>query len=146
MFVAHHGTSLPTRPPLILVADDDEAMRTLLGTSLRSRNFEVRECRDGRELLHLLESDAKGTRTPSLIVSDLRMPGVTGLDVLHRLDRSLPRVPVILITAFGDPQTHRRAKALGAAAIIDKPFDLEEFHRQVTRALHADLSNGLSRQ
>jgi len=40
-----------------------------------------------------------------------------------------------LITAFGDAQTHKRAKALGAAAVIDKPFDLEEFHEHVTRAL-----------
>ena len=127
-----------SRPALVLIADDDEAMRSLLGASLRGQGFEVAECKDGRELMHLLQSEAQGVRTPSLIVSDLRMPGVTGLDVLHWLGRTLPQVPVILITAFGDAQTHRRAKALGAAAILDKPFDLEDFHAQVSVAMASD--------
>ena len=62
-----------SRPALVLIADDDEAMRSLLSTSLRSRGFEVAECRDGRELMHLLQSEATGVRTPSLVISDLRM-------------------------------------------------------------------------
>jgi CheY-like chemotaxis protein len=124
-----------TRPALVLIADDDEAMRSLLSTSLRSRGFEVAECRDGRELAHLLQSQATGVRTPTLIITDLRMPGLTGLDVLHWIGEHLPQVPVILITAFGDPRTHRRAKALGAAAVLDKPFDLEDFHTRLSTVL-----------
>jgi CheY-like chemotaxis protein len=120
---------------LVLVADDDPAMRSMLGASLRRRGLEVDECRDGTELLERLESLRLGDDRPSLVVSDLRMPDVTGLDVVHWIGRWLPEVPVILITAFGDAQTHKRAKALGAAAVIDKPFDLEEFHEHVTRAL-----------
>lgn len=121
-------------PPLVLIADDDEAMRSLLSTSLRKRGFEVTECRDGHELKRALRSD-DGSRMPSLIVSDLRMPGETGLDILHWVGRWRPEVPMILITAFGDPRTHRRARALGASAVIDKPFKLDDFHERVAEAL-----------
>ena len=128
--------------PLIVVAEDDKEMRNLLGASLRSRGFDVAEYRDGRELLARLESDAnEDVRIPSLVVSDLRMPGVSGLDVLHHMRRVLPDVPVILITAFGDDQTHRRAKALGAAAVVDKPFDLRTFHEEVSAALRSGGSS-----
>ena len=120
---------------LVLVADDDQAMRNMLGASLRRRGLEVDECRDGTELLERLENLRRGDGQPGLVVSDLRMPDVSGLDVIHWIGRWLPEVPVILITAFGDAQTHKRAKALGAAAVIDKPFDLAEFHEHVTRAL-----------
>ena len=60
-----------------------------------------------------------------LILSDLRMPALTGLEVLEFL-HDLPHPPFICMTAFGDPQTHETARKLGAAATIDKPFDLDE--------------------
>lgn len=126
-----------SRASLVLIADDDDAMRSLLRTSFRRRGFEVAECRDGRELKSRLQSEAQGLPTPSLIVSDLRMPGVSGLDVLHWLGRARLDIPFILITAFGDPQTHKRAKALGAAAVVDKPFELEDFHAKVAEVLRS---------
>lgn len=120
---------------LIVLADDDAAMRGMLGTSLRRQGFEVDECSDGKELIDRLEAARNGHRAPDLVVSDLRMPGLSGFDVLYWLQAWLPKVPLILITAFGDDQTHRRAAELGAAAIIDKPFDLHEFHDHVSRVL-----------
>jgi CheY-like chemotaxis protein len=125
------SSSVSTSSIRILVADDDEAMRSLLGASLRREGFEVRECVDGGELLAELEAARNGDSAPDLVVSDLRMPGVNGLDVLHWLRRWLPEVPVILITAFGDRQVHKRAEALGAVMVIDKPFDLGEFLEHV---------------
>ena len=136
MLLPNAVSSSPSAPLVrILVADDDEAMRSLLGASLRREGFEVQECVDGGELLAELEAVRNGDPTPHLVVSDLRMPGVNGLDVLHWLRRWLPRVPVILITAFGDRQTHRRAEALGAVMVIDKPFDLGEFLEHVCETL-----------
>lgn len=124
-------------PVLIILADDDAAMRGMLGTSLRREGFEVDECSDGQELIDRLRAGLDGSRRPDLVVTDLRMPGLSGFDVLHWLQVWLPDVPLILITAFGDPQTHRRATELGAAAIIDKPFNLQELHDQVSRVLGA---------
>ena len=136
MLLRDSVTSISTAPPIrILVADDDEAMRSLLGASLRREGFEVQECVDGGELLAELEAARTGDPAPQLVVSDLRMPGVSGLDVLHWLRRWLPQVPVILITAFGDQQAHRRAEALGAVMVIDKPFDLGEFLEHVSETL-----------
>jgi DNA-binding NtrC family response regulator len=123
-----------TKRPSILLVEDDEAMRSLLGASLRRRGFDVVQCQDGEELMRRLQAP-DGERSPSLIVSDLRMPGVNGFDLLHWLGQRMPDIPVILITAFGDVQTHRRAKELGAAVVLDKPFDLEDFHAHVSAAL-----------
>lgn len=120
---------------LILLADDDAAMRGMLGMSLRRQGFEVDECSDGKELIERLQAARNGSRAPDLVVSDLRMPGLSGFDVLHWIRAWLPQVPLILITAFGDTQTHRRAEELGAAAVVDKPFDLQEFHDHVSRIL-----------
>lgn len=132
---------MPSRA-LVLIADDDEGMRSLLGASLRNRGLKVDECSDGHELLDRLKDLGKRREPPSLVVSDVRMPGVNGLDVVHWVGRWLPEVPVILITAFGDAQTHRRAKALGAMAVLDKPFDMKEFHEHVSSALKKEEANG----
>ena len=79
---------------------------------------------------------------PGLVVSDLQMPGATGLDVLHWLSRWLRGVPVILITAFGDARTHERAAKLGAAEVMDKPFDLEALRSRVRAILSRRESAG----
>jgi DNA-binding response OmpR family regulator len=61
-----------------------------------------------------------------LIISDIRMPGVNGLSVLEGLREFKGVPPIILITAFGDEQTHADAERLGAAAVINKPFEITE--------------------
>jgi DNA-binding NtrC family response regulator len=62
-----------------------------------------------------------------LVISDLRMPGITGLSVLGGLRDLELRIPFILITAFGDAGTHALAHQLGATAVLDKPFDMPSF-------------------
>jgi DNA-binding response OmpR family regulator len=107
----------------ILVADDDVEMRRMLCAVLRRSGFQVEAAEDGHAVRARLESAAA---KPDIIITDLRMPGWSGFHVLEWTRRSLPRARVILITAFGDEQTHRRAAALGAAAVFDKPFNCEE--------------------
>ncbi len=119
----------------VFVADDDAAMRHMLASSLRSRGFTVLECANGVELLDRLLLEDSQDNPPLLVVSDVHMPGVSGLDVAHRLKEALPKVPVILITAFGDRRTHQRARSLGAFRVINKPFALDELHREVSAAL-----------
>jgi DNA-binding response OmpR family regulator len=122
----------------VLLADDDHAMRGLLESALRRAGFEVETARDGTELLERLGVAEQNRRAPQLIVSDICMPGLTGLDVLTRVRSHFPEVPVILITAFGDALTHRRAHALGAVEVIDKPFDLGLLCRRITSILDGD--------
>lgn len=108
----------------VLVADDDAEMRKMLCAVLRRNGFEVEAAADGHDVRARLESTA--AVTPDIIITDLRMPGWSGFHVLEWTRKSLPQARVILITAFGDEQTHRRAAALGAAAVFDKPFDCGE--------------------
>jgi len=102
-------------------------MRTLLVESLRMDGYEVMECSDGLELLETLAEGLEEGRILdlSLIVSDIRMPWVTGLDVLRGMRDFVGYPPMILITAFGDEETHEEALSLGAAAVFNKPFDVE---------------------
>jgi DNA-binding NtrC family response regulator len=111
----------------VLLADDDAAMRTLLVCALRRAAFEVVEACSGSELLELLASGLE--RIPpfgfDLIISDVRMPGYDGLNVLAALRQLSIETPVILITAFGTAANHAAAAKLGAA-LLDKPFDVDD--------------------
>jgi DNA-binding response OmpR family regulator len=122
----------------VLIAEDDNAMRGMLEAALGRAGFEVETATDGTELLLRLDAAQTGERPPQLVVSDICMPGLSGLDVLSRVRQRFPDLPVILITAFGDPVTHRRARALGAADVIDKPFDLGLLCRRMQDVLGSD--------
>jgi len=126
-----------TNPCHILLAEDDLEMRKLLAWSLRDRGYQVTECEDGDCLLKRLGLSelARPPVTFDLIISDIRMPGVTGLQGLEGAKESLYLPPVILITAFGDELTHARAGKLGVAAIFDKPFEIDDLLEKVIQIL-----------
>jgi two-component system response regulator (stage 0 sporulation protein F) len=125
-------------PARVLLAEDDPSMRELLATTLREDGLEVIEARDGSALLDRLaealaaDGDLSGY---DVIVSDIRMPGHSALDILAGVRHALRRIPVILITAFGDRVTHERAMRLGASAVFDKPFDLDDLRTAVHHEL-----------
>jgi CheY-like chemotaxis protein len=113
----------------VLLAEDDIEMRMLIQDVLSRDGWEVVEARNGTELLSLIAGQVYRTlrRAPAidLIISDVRMPGLSGLDVLAAIRRADWAVPVILITAFGERIVHLEAKRLGAVAVLDKPFALD---------------------
>jgi DNA-binding NtrC family response regulator len=108
--------------PHILLAEDDEALRELLDFALTRAGYLVTCCTNGLDLLERLEEGDPF----DLIISDLRMPALTGLEVLETQLEKRQQTPFICMTAFGDRNTHEQAKSLGAAATIDKPFDLDK--------------------
>ena len=127
------------RQPCVVVAEDDAAMRSLLVEELRRDGCEVIEATDGEELVDCLatvyfESDDSGA-TVDLIVSDLRMPRLTGMDVLCVLRLAHRRTPFILITGFGDEGIRSEARELGAAAVLDKPFEVDELRAAIRRVV-----------
>jgi DNA-binding NtrC family response regulator len=132
------GTKLSELPhhrvARVIVAEDDEEMRKLLIWSLRREGYEIVEADDGLQLLARIMSAHRDGVPVDLVISDVRMPGFTGLDVLERLQRSGYREPFILITGFGDRNTHEAADRLGAWAVLDKPFDFDHL-REVARTL-----------
>jgi CheY-like chemotaxis protein len=109
-----------------LLAEDDAAMRELLASQLRRAGLHVEVASSGEELRARLVSTHGEHLSPDIIVSDIRMPGWTGLEALRWLRDHRPQARVILITAFGDARTHQRARRLGAVAVFDKPFDVAE--------------------
>jgi CheY-like chemotaxis protein len=127
----------------ILLAEDDSAMRTLLAWSLRRDGHSIIEAHDGHQLLDLLGAFALEDNMPDLIVTDVRMPGLSGLEVLRAAGLSDGRIPVIVMTAFGSPETHEAAKRLGAIAVFDKPFDPDDLRRFIQKS-QAVLEGGPS--
>jgi two-component system response regulator (stage 0 sporulation protein F) len=129
----------------ILLAEDDEEMRKLLALMLRKEGYRVFECMDGLSLLDMLSPyflPGQEHENFDLIISDIRMPGVTGLEILTGANELDDFPPIILITAFGDKEVHMQAERLGAAALFDKPFDLDEMMKRVAEILSAPASPG----
>jgi CheY-like chemotaxis protein len=120
----------------VLVAEDDAEMRRLVVTSLRRAGLQTREASDGAEALDVLRAAAQpGARAPAAIVTDLSMPRCSGRLVVAALHRYGSTIPVIVITAFGDAETHSAMKRFGVSAVFDKPFRLEELRSAVLRAV-----------
>lgn len=124
--------------PHILLAEDDKEMRALLAGALRRAGYKVTECGNGVELLEHLGSfilpDLEHEQV-DLVISDIRMPGLTGLEILEGLSKRPDFPPFILITAFGDVETHAKAKYWGALAMFDKPFDVDDLVAKVRKAV-----------
>lgn len=127
--------------PRILLAEDDAELRELLALVLEGAGYQVVQCANGLQLLKQLER----SENFSLVISDLRMPRLSGLDVLDRLRNRGQTPPFICMTAFGDEQTHKRASRLGAVATIDKPFDLDEMIALVERVCLRNENHSRSR-
>jgi len=127
------GAAAPTR---VLLADDDDEMRVFLASALRRDGYVVEEARDGAQLLarvcSMLFQSEDGTAV-DILVADIRMPGHSGLDVLSIVRGADWAVPIVLITAFGDEDTHAKARQLGANAVLDKPFELTDLRSTMSQ-------------
>ena len=125
-------------PPRILLAEDDADMRALVSGDLRRAGYSVVECADGAARLRRFDS-ANRTQGLSvdLVVADVRMPHLTGLEVLERVRRADPFTPYIVVTAFGSAETRRAAARLGALTVLDKPFEIKDLLRLVEDAIGA---------
>lgn len=110
----------------VLLADDDAQMRALIAEPLRQDGYDVIEAANGIELIRAVHRFELAMAPLSAIITDVRMPGFSGLDVLEYMREAQWAVPVIVITAFGDDDTHERARTLDARLVLDKPFDVED--------------------
>ena len=118
------------RVPKIWIADDDEAIRMVLEEGLKSAGLEIVTFADGESLIDALNNDK-----PDLVISDIKMPGMHGYDLLKHIKNNYDKLPVIIMTAFTDMQAAIDAYGGGAFEYIPKPFDLEEAIITVKKAL-----------
>jgi DNA-binding NtrC family response regulator len=106
----------------VLVVDDEPLVRWSIAETLRGRDYEVLEAGDADSALRIL---LDGQVEPDAVLLDLRLPDCQDLRLLETLRLILPDAPVILMSAFGTPETTQQARELGAYAVLDKPFDLD---------------------
>jgi CheY-like chemotaxis protein len=116
--------------PRVLLADDDDDMRTLLAARLQRDGFQVTTVSDGMRLgqaLRRTDSLPDELRDPfDVVVSDIRMPGRSGFDALAEGRDGPYAAPFIVITGFLDRKVRLEAERLGASALFEKPFDLDD--------------------
>lgn len=115
---------------MLLVVDDQPAIRQLLLETLVSEGYEVELAGNGREAVEKVKE-----QTPELILLDLKMPGMSGLETLRQINKVTPGLPVILITAYGELSDPGEAERLGVRCLILKPFDLNEVRAVVRKVL-----------
>ena len=104
--------------PIVSIIDDDQDVRQAVQRLMRSRGFATRTFASAEEFL----------RSPSLhetacVITDIQMPGMTGIDLHDVMLKQGPRLPVIFLTAFPDDRTEKRALQAGALGVLAKPFD-----------------------
>ncbi len=119
----------------ILVVDDEEMMRNLLNRILSREGYRVRSAQNGVAALEVLKKEKV-----DIIVSDMKMPGMNGFELLKIVKKQYPGIGVIIMTAFGDTYTVKDALLLGADEYITKPFKSYEMALVVERAYWRILS------
>ena len=120
------------RELLIAVIDDDEQFRTALVESLCSLGYGVRGFKSAEEFVA-----ADGEGACDCVITDIHMPGMSGLDLKRQLMARDCRLPVIMITARADPELEARAVAGGAIGLLRKPFEANALLGCLERALNA---------
>ncbi|MBI5258451.1 MAG: nitrogen regulation protein NR(I) [Burkholderiales bacterium] len=118
----------------IWIVDDDQSIRFVLEKALAREQFAVRSFSNPRDVLSALDDDE-----PQVLVSDIRMPGGSGIDLLGKVKQRLPGLPVIIMTAYSDLDSAVSAFQGGAFEYLPKPFDLTKAIELIRRAVDESL-------
>ncbi len=120
----------------VVVIDDDPEMRSLVSDHLKRQGYQVKDFSGGQDALKYLSSNGLDALGTELVISDLRMPEIDGLDLLQHVKRLPTQIPVIIMTAFATVDTAIEGLRRGVFDYITKPFKLTELNITVERALH----------
>lgn len=122
---------------LVLVVDDEPDVEALFRQQfrrdLRSQRFMMDFANSAADALKRIGSTIE--QSLILILSDINMPGMTGLEMLPKVKAMRPEVPVIMITAYGDPDTRRKAMESGATGVLTKPIDFDLLREEIDTRL-----------
>ena len=125
--------------PHILIVEDEPTMSGALAEGLSEDGFTIDTFRSGEEAWTWLQNGHS-----DLVISDLQLPGMSGIDLAKRLQKGPHAQPVIIVTAYGTPQVLAEMRRVGVADCFPKPFPLEMLRRSVRRAL--ERSDGRRRK
>lgn len=119
-------------PRRVLIVDDEPLVRWAISETLARFGYDIEEASDAESTVRALFEAGAG---PDVVLLDLRLPDSTDLKLLETVRRVAPRAAIILMTAFSTPEVRDEAPRLGAAAVVDKPFNLDDLHDLISRAL-----------
>jgi two-component system response regulator PilR (NtrC family) len=114
----------------ILVVDDEESIREFLEIMLKKEGYEVSTCEDGAKAIEILKK-----KTFDMVISDMQMPHITGLELLKHVKENYPELLFMIITAFGTTETAVEAMKMGAYDYLTKPFKIDEVRINLSNAL-----------
>ena len=114
----------------VLVVDDEEALRTVLGSELSGEGYEVNTASDGDEAISMVQN-----KKFDLLLLDIKMPKVDGFEVLKFVKKNFPAIKVIMLTGFADLKNAIESKKLGAEDFVSKPYDLVDLLTTIERVL-----------
>jgi two-component system response regulator PilR (NtrC family) len=115
----------------ILVVDDEEAIRTILGGELVNEGYDVRTAGDGDEAINELDK-----ATCDLVLLDIKMPKLNGFEVLKYIKEKHDHTKVVMLTGFADLKNAIESKKLGADDFVSKPYDLVDLLTTIERVLN----------
>jgi two-component system response regulator (stage 0 sporulation protein F) len=114
----------------ILIVDDQLGIRLLLSEVFRKEGYETLQAASGKEALEILQSNE-----PDLVLLDMKIPGMDGLEILRRIRQISSSLKVIMMTAYGELDMIQEALSLGALRHFTKPFDIDEIRVEVNEIL-----------
>lgn len=123
----------------VLVVDDEVAFANTLAQRLKMRNLKVGTAYDGEQALSKLKEEE-----PDVIVLDLKMPGMHGMEVLEEIKKAYPAIQVIVLTGHGTDKDEEEAKKLGGFDFLKKPADIEHLEHKIRKAFQVKLEKTMS--
>lgn len=115
----------------VAIAEDDEDQRVALQKALEAEGFEVLAFEDGFELVDYFAHADASRRWPDAVVTDVGMPGRSGLDAAEQARARGSKVPIFVVTGLPDPQVRERAERLGNALLFQKPIDVDRLAQAI---------------
>jgi DNA-binding NtrC family response regulator len=123
----------------VLMVDDEEDFVTTLAERMKMRDLESDVALNGEQALQFVKDDV-----PDVMVLDLKMPGIDGMEVLRRVRQAYPRVQVIILTGHGSEKDEAEARRLGAFAYLQKPVEIEKLVRTLKDAYKKKLEDTMA--
>jgi len=113
----------------VMLVDDEEEFVTTLSARIRRRDFSSSVAFTGEQALQIVDD-----QVPDVMILDLKMPGIGGMEVLRRVKKAYPKVKVIILTGHGSEKDKKEALSLGAFSYLQKPVKIDELGMQIIKA------------
>lgn len=123
----------------VLIVDDQNGIRVLLMEVFNNEGYETFQASNGKMALEIVR-----TQSPDLVLLDMKIPGMDGLDILKHVKNIDPTIKVIMMTAYGELDMIKEATDLGAIMHFTKPFDIDELRMAVNTQLKSSSSSGFA--